>query len=66
MYEYKFLRVDLKTGFLSRKPTKDHHNIIQEHAEEGWRFIQIFAPAMSAHPNSSYFELIFERERQAA
>ena len=63
MYEYKFERIELKTGFLAMKPDSDYHKMIEERAEEGWRFVQIFAPATSAHPNASYFELIFERKK---
>jgi len=63
LYEYKFKKLELKTGFFSMKPDHDYHEIIKEHAEDGWRFVQIFAPSTSAHPNSSYFELVFEREK---
>ena len=65
MYEYKFARVELKTGFLAMKPKADYQHIINEHAEDGWRFVQIFAPNISAHPNPSYFELIFERVKSS-
>ena len=63
MYEYKFERIELRTGFLAMKPEADYHEVIKNHAEDGWRFVQIFAPITSAHPNASYFELIFEREK---
>ena len=65
MYEYKFVRVDLKGFWIStKKPKEDHHKIIEEHAKEGWRFVQIFAPAVSVAGGGipEYFELIFERE----
>ena len=65
MYEYKFVRVDLE-GFLiaARRPKVDHHRIIEEHAREGWRLVQIFAPAVSVVSGGTpdYFEIIFERE----
>ena len=64
MYEYKFERLKLKIGFFEMKPSEDYQAIIREHAEDGWRLLQIFAPVTSAHPNASYFELIFEREKQ--
>ena len=66
MYEYKFEKLELKTGFWEMKPSVDYHAVIKKYTAEGWRFLQIFAPATSAHPNSSYFELIFERQKQAA
>ena len=48
MYEYKFVKVDLD-GFLFslKKPRIDHHPIINEHAKDGWRLVQIFALAVS-------------------
>lgn len=63
MYEYKFIKLDLKTGFLNMKPKVDYHKVIEEHAADGWRLVQIFAPEVSAHGNSSYFELIFEKRK---
>jgi len=62
MYEYKFVRVDVE-GVWTRRPTVPHHRLIEEYAKEGWRFVQIFAPAVSAGPTKvDYFELIFEKE----
>ena len=68
MYEYKFVRVDLE-GFLiaTRRPKVDHHRLIEEHAREGWRLVQIFAPAVSVMSGGTpyYFEIIFEREKES-
>ncbi|WP_240374947.1 DUF4177 domain-containing protein [Bacillus piscicola] len=61
MYEYKFEKVDLKGGF-RMKPKEDYHDIIREHAKDGWRLVQIFAPGTSSYGLASYFELIFERK----
>ncbi|ARK32496.1 DUF4177 domain-containing protein [Halalkalibacter krulwichiae] len=61
MYEYKFVKIDLTTW--ASKPKEDYHEVIAEHAREGWRFIQIFAPATSGYGSASYFEIIFERPR---
>ncbi len=65
MYEYKFVKLDLKPGFLQMKPKGDYHAMIEHHADEGWRLLQIFAPNASAHANASFFELIFERPKAA-
>ena len=65
MFEYKFVKVDLEgTWFSARRPRVDHHRIIEEHAKEGWRLVQIFAPAVSVVSGGTpdYFEIIFERE----
>jgi len=63
MYEYKFVKVDLKGAF-TRKPTSDYHRLVEEYAKEGWRLVQIFSPAVSARGGGipDYFELIFERK----
>ena len=63
MYEYKFVRVDLE-GILTRKPKADHHRLVEEHAKQGWRLVQIFSRAVSATGGGipNYFELIFERK----
>lgn len=64
MYEYKFIKVELKTtGLLKPAEAKeDYHEIIREHAEEGWRFVQIFAPGTAIQGVAAYFELIFEKK----
>jgi len=65
LYEYKFVRVDVG-GVLTRKPKTDHHLLIEQHAKNGWRLVQIFAPAVSIKAGGvpDYFELIFERESE--
>ena len=68
MYEYKFVRVNLEgILFFARKPKVDHHRLIEEHAREGWRLVQIFAPAVSVVSGGTpdYFEIIFEREKES-
>ena len=62
MYKYEFVRVELKTKFLSVKPVEDYQEIIKYFASEGWRFVQIFAPAIKGYGAASYYELIFEKE----
>ncbi|WP_226529384.1 DUF4177 domain-containing protein [Metabacillus niabensis] len=59
MYEYKFVKVDLSNW--NRKPKEDYQDIIRSHAEDGWRFVQIFAPATAGYGSASYFEIIFEK-----
>ncbi|GET20755.1 DUF4177 domain-containing protein [Prolixibacter denitrificans] len=60
-YEYKFYRIKLTPFF--RKPKEDYQEVIGRMTRDGWRLIQIFSPAVSGHGASSYFELIFERQR---
>ena len=61
-YEYKFVRIG--EGWLSaRKEAKqEYQRVIQEHARQGWRLIQVFAPGIAAYGAAKYFEVILERE----
>jgi hypothetical protein len=61
MYEYKFVRIDLSTW--KKEPTDDYHKIVEQHALDGWRLFQIFAPNVSGYGVANFFELIFERQR---
>ena len=36
---------------------------MHQHARDGWRLVQIFAPGVAAFGAAKYYELIFERER---
>ncbi|MFC2103189.1 DUF4177 domain-containing protein [Bacteroidota bacterium] len=62
-YEYKFVR--LGEGFIWIKSIaqKAYQDVINEHAKNGWRLVQIFSPSLSFYGVSRYFELIFEREK---
>jgi hypothetical protein len=60
-YEYKFVRVELKSGVRTDTPKEDYQKIVHDHAQEGWRLFQIFAPPTSGTGWASYIELIFER-----
>ncbi|MFJ8529887.1 hypothetical protein CON65_21575 [Bacillus pseudomycoides] len=62
MYEYKFIKVELKSGLVEYKPKEDYQQIITEHAKDGWRFVQIFAPGTKGYGHAGYFELIFEKK----
>ena len=64
VYEYKFERLDLK-GIIERTPKVNHHDVIKKHAEDGWRLVQIFAPPTAGYGKAHYFELIFERKKEA-
>jgi hypothetical protein len=69
-YEYKFVRVGEYGGSalfgVQDKARKGYEEIVQRHAREGWRLVQIFAPGTAAFGAARYFELIFERENNAA
>ncbi|MEN6626479.1 MAG: DUF4177 domain-containing protein [Candidatus Sumerlaeia bacterium] len=60
-YEYKFVRIG--EGWLGvRKEARQYKEIIHQHAAEGWRLVQIFAPSEGAYGLAKFYEMIFERE----
>ena len=61
--EYKFIR--LGEGLLGvRKEAKaTYQDTIQQHAREGWRLVQVFAPGIGASGSPKFYEIILERER---
>lgn len=61
MYQYKFLKIDLRIGFNASHPKEDYHKIIEENAKESWRLVQIFSPPTESFGSSAYFEIVFER-----
>ena len=69
-YEYKFVRVGdygWSAVFGVRdQDRKDYEHIVYEHALEGWRLVQIFAPGVAAFGAAKYYEFIFERELPAS
>lgn len=62
-FEYKFIR--LGEGFLQvRKEAREsYQETIEQHAREGWRLVQIFAPGIGASGAAKFYEIILERER---
>lgn len=61
MYEYKFIKIEVK-GFLTVEPVEDYHSIVEKHAQEGWRLVQILTPLTGIKGIAKYFELIFEKQ----
>lgn len=62
-YEYKFVR--LGEGWIAaRKEAKEtYQEVIQRHANDGWRLVQVFAPGIGGYGAAKYYEVILERER---
>ena len=60
--EYKFVK--LEPSFFSGNFKGDYREIINEHAREGWRLVQIFAPGIGVAGKASYFEIIFEKAEE--
>lgn len=61
-YEYKFIRINAGLfGGITKKMT--YKEVIERHAEEGWRLVQIFAPSSFVLSGAStFYEIILERE----
>jgi hypothetical protein len=70
-YEYKFVRLgQIKLPGLSwlgvsptatQEATQDYTKVVDTHAREGWRLIQIFTPGTNMLGQAGYLEIIFER-----
>jgi hypothetical protein len=61
-FEYKFIR--LGEGLLSAKSEARHgyQEAVRQHARDGWRLVQIFAPGVGGYGAAKYYELVLERE----
>ena len=66
MFEYRFVRIGenrLSPLFGPQdKARNTYEALVHEHARDGWRLVQIFAPGVAAFGAAKYYELIFERE----
>ena len=60
-YEYKFVSEKLKGGWLTGRPKPEYRETIIEQAQDGWRFVQAFAPPVGGVGEADYVDLIFER-----
>ena len=65
--EYRFVRLGEYAGSaffgVHDKARNAYEEVVHEHARDGWRLVQIFAPGVAAFGAAKYYELIFERER---
>ncbi len=65
-FEYKFVRLGEYrfSAFLGPQDEarNSYQDVVREHARDGWRLVQIFAPGVAAFGAARYYELIFERE----
>ena len=66
-YEYKFVRIGQYRGSalfgVQDKARETYQGVVEEHAANGWRLVQIFAPGIAAFGAAKYYDLIFEREK---
>ncbi len=61
-YQYEFVR--LGEGFfgVKKEAREDYQDVVHRYAMQGWRLVQIFAPAIAGYGSAKYYELIFEKE----
>jgi Domain of unknown function (DUF4177) len=68
-FEYEFVRIGenrLSAVFgVQDSARKTYETVVEEHARDGWRLVQIFAPGVAAFGAAKYYELILEREKPA-
>jgi hypothetical protein len=60
-YEYKFVRMGEGWVGVKKSAQKEYQDVVKDHARQGWRLVQIFAPSIGASGMSKYYELILER-----
>ncbi|HKI03818.1 MAG TPA: DUF4177 domain-containing protein [Thermoanaerobaculia bacterium] len=65
MYEYKFVRLGEGLIAAKREAEDQYQTVVLEHARQGWRLVQIFAPPTGSAGRALFFELIFERTEAA-
>jgi hypothetical protein len=69
-YEYKFVRIGEYAGSalfgVRDRDRNAYERLVREHARDGWRLVQIFAPGVAAFGSAKYYELILEREMPEA
>ncbi|MCC6354134.1 MAG: DUF4177 domain-containing protein [Verrucomicrobiae bacterium] len=64
-YEYKFVRIG--EGWLEAKSgaSGEYQQVVCDHAADGWRLIQVFAPPSGLYGAAKYFEVILERQSES-
>jgi predicted rRNA methylase YqxC with S4 and FtsJ domains len=63
-YEYEFVRLGEGVMGVKKSAKQQYQQVIHDHAKEGWRLVQVFAPPIAGYGSAKYFEIIFERERK--
>ena len=61
-YEYKFVRIGEGWFSVKSRALGEYQQIIQDHARDGWRLVQVFAPGTGGYGTAKYIEVILERE----
>ena len=60
-YEYKFVRLGEGHWWAKKRQIQSYQDVVHQHAQDGWRLVQVFAPSLGAYGAAKFFELIFEK-----
>lgn len=65
-YEYKFIRLGEGLFYVGKEASQTYQDVVAEHARDGWRLVQIFAPPVGGAGSGAakFYEVILERPRQ--
>jgi len=44
------------------EPKDDYQTMVNEHAREGWRLMQVLTPPTAGYGTIGYYEFVFERQ----
>lgn len=61
-YEYKFIRLGEGWFRLKKAAREQYKDVVREHAKDGWRLVQLFAPSLGWYGESTYIDVVLERE----
>jgi hypothetical protein len=61
-HEYKFVRLGEGWLTVGKEAKETYQETIRQHAVDGWRLVQIFAPGIGGGGTPNYYEIILERE----
>lgn len=64
-FEYKFVRLEFSSILGSPKNAEaEYQNVIHDHAQKGWRLVQIFTPGNVGFGVVPYYEVVLEHRIQ--
>ncbi len=61
-HDYKFVRLGEGLLAVGQEAKETYQETIRQHAVDGWRLVQIFAPGIGRGGTAKYYEIILERE----
>ena len=61
-YQYKYVKIKRKifSGW-----EKNYQEVIDQHAKDGWRLVEMFAPAIHGYGSATHVDLVFEKKKSS-